>query len=60
MRTAPYFRYVLPSVLLHSLILNTVDAFSLVKASEILFASLADTAVTVALIMIIEFVGRKK
>lgn len=60
MRTAAYFRYVLPSVFLHSVILNAVDAFSVVKASHILLASFADTFVTVALIMIIEFVGRKK
>lgn len=60
MRIVPYFRYVLPAVFLHSIILNMVDAFSIVKASDILLASFADTVVTVALIMIIELVGRKK
>ena len=60
MRLAPYLRYVFPSVLLHSAVLNVVDAFSVAKISDIVIATLADTAVTVALIMIIELVGRKK
>ena len=60
MRFAPYLRYVLPSVLLHSAVLNVIDAFSIAKASDVAVATLADTAVTVVLIMIIELVGRKK
>ena len=60
MRIAPYFRYILPSVLLHSAVINIVDTFSISKLSDIAIATLADTLVTVALIMIIEFVRRKK
>ena len=60
MRFAPYLRYVLPSVLLHSAVLNVIDAFSIAKASDVAIATLADTTVTVVLIMIIELVGRKK
>lgn len=60
MRTAPYFRYVLPSVLLHSFIINVIDAFSISRMADIAIAALSDAAVTVILIMVIEFVGRKK
>lgn len=60
MRIIPYFRYIFPAVLFHSAILNIVDAFSIAKLSNIVIATIADTFITVILIMIIEFVGRKK
>lgn len=60
MRLWPYIRYVLPCVLLHSAVLNTIDAFSIAKISDVAIATIADTLVTVAFIIIIEFVGRKK
>lgn len=60
MHFGPYLRYVLPSVLLHAFVLNFVDAFSVARMQQILFATAADTLATVILIMIIELVGRKK
>ena len=58
MRFGPFFRYIFPAVLLHSFILNMVDAFSLVRIEQILLNTLADTVATVVLILIIELVRR--
>lgn len=60
MRVWPFLRYVLPCVFLHSAVLNTIDAFSVARATDIVIATIADTIVTVVLIMVIEFVWRKK
>lgn len=59
MRVAPYFRYMLPSVLLHSAVMNVVDIFSISKLPDIAIATFADALVTVVLLMIIELVGRE-
>ena len=60
MRFGPFFRYIFPSVMFHSFVLNFVDAFSLVRVEQVVLNALADTLVTVVLIVIIELVRRKK
>lgn len=60
MRFAPFLRYIFPAVLLHAFVLNFVDTFSIVRLENILFNTLADTSVTVILILVIELVRRNK
>lgn len=58
MRVGPFFRYIAPAILLHSFILNFIDAFSLVKMYQVCLNSLADALATIAIVWVIELVRR--
>ena len=55
----PYFRYIVPAVILHALVLNLLDTFSFYRIDEILLSVLADSFVTIILFLLIELVGRE-
>ena len=55
----PYFRYIVPAVILHASVLNIIDTFSLVRINEIVMGTLSDSAVTIILFLLIELIGRK-
>lgn len=57
---APFFRYTLIIVLLHSAMLNLLDMFSFVKLQILLLKIASDAAITLILILCIDSVRRKK
>ena len=57
---APFFRYALIIVLLHSVILNLVDIFSFAKPQILLLKIVSDAAITLILILCVDSVRRKK
>lgn len=57
---APFFRYTLIIVLLHSVILNLLDIFSFAKPQILLLKIASDTAITLILILCVDSVRRKK
>lgn len=59
MGLGPYFRYIVPAVILHALALNLLDTFSLLRIHEIMLSVFADSLVTIILFLLIEMVGRE-
>ena len=59
MGLGPYFRYIVPAVILHASVLNIIDTFSSVRINEIVMGTLSDSAVTIVLFLLIELIGRK-
>ena len=59
MGLGPYFRYIVPAVILHASVLNMLDTFSFFRIDEIVLSILADSLVTIILFMLIELVGRE-
>lgn len=57
---APFFRYTLIIVLLHSVILNLLDIFSFAKPQILLLKIASDAAITLILILCVDSVRRKK
>lgn len=57
---APFFRYALTIVILHAVILNMLDTFSLAKPQVLILKIVSDAVITLIFILCVDSVRRKK